>query len=153
MVREANVTRHPWLVACDANMCPEDFEKSPWFQKELMHVVAPKEASTCRSMDSKGEWVERTNDYVMVCHSLRRNISQMKVVENFESRPHKAEEWNERMLPKVLPGYSGGRLPGRSTKEGGSGEEKAEEECREREVRIDIVLKVLGISRRRQGHR
>ena len=52
----------------------------------------------------------------------------MKVVEDFESRPHKAvpfvvergkeiQEWNEQKLPKVLPGYSGGSLPGRSTKE------------------------------------
>ena len=52
----------------------------------------------------------------------------MEVVEDFESRPHKAvsflverekeiQEWNEQKLPKVLPGYSGGRLPGRSVKE------------------------------------
>ena len=27
-VRQATVTRQPWLVACDANMCPEDFERS-----------------------------------------------------------------------------------------------------------------------------
>ena len=26
-VRQANTTRHPWLIACDANMCPEDFFK------------------------------------------------------------------------------------------------------------------------------
>ena len=43
----------------------------------------------------------------------------MKVVEDFESRPHKAvsfvvergkeiQEWNEQKLPKVLPGFSGG---------------------------------------------
>ena len=24
----ASTTRHPWLIACDANMCPEDFKKS-----------------------------------------------------------------------------------------------------------------------------
>ena len=57
-------------------------------------------------------------------------MSQMKVVEDFESRPHKAvsfvvergkemQEWNEQKLPKLLLGYSGGRLPGRSTKERG----------------------------------
>ena len=44
----------------------------------------------------------------------------MKVVEDFESRPHRAvsflverekemQEWTEQKLPKVLPGYSGGR--------------------------------------------
>ena len=46
-------------------------------------------------------------------------ISQMEVVEDFESRLHQAvsfpveremQEWNEQKLPKALPGYSGGRL-------------------------------------------
>ena len=43
--KQARTTRHWWLIACDANMCPEDFEKSLWFQREQMHVVDPKEAS------------------------------------------------------------------------------------------------------------
>ena len=54
----------------------------------------------------------------------------MKVVEDFESRPHKAvsflvecekeiQEWNEQKVPKVLPGYSGGRMPSRSEEERG----------------------------------
>ena len=49
----------------------------------------------------------------------------MKVVENFESRPHNAvsfvverdkevQEWNEQKLPGALPDYSGERLPRRS---------------------------------------
>ena len=145
VVRHANVTRHPWLAACDANMCPEEFEKSLWFHRELMHVVAPKEASTCRSKDSKGEWIERTHDYVFACHSLRVEISQIKVVEDFESRPHKAvsfvvlreqeiEEWNEHTLPKVLPGYSGGRLSGRSTKERGREEGEVDEDSVEKRM-------------------
>ena len=50
-----------------------------------MHVVAPKEASTCRSIGSKG-WIERTYDYVFACSSRRGTISQMVVVEDFESR-------------------------------------------------------------------
>ena len=52
----------------------------------------------------------------------------MEVVEDFESRPLKAvsfvaerekemQEWNEQKLPKVPPGFRGGRFPGRSTKE------------------------------------
>ena len=88
-MRQAKVTRHPWLVACGANMCLADSEKSLWFQRELMHVV-PKEASTCRSKDSKGERIERTCDCVIACHSIRGNISQMKVVEDFQPRPHEA---------------------------------------------------------------
>ena len=55
------VTRHPWLIACDANMCPEDFEKCLWFSRDLMHVVVdPKEASTCRSKGPKRS-VDRKN--------------------------------------------------------------------------------------------
>ena len=34
-------------------------------------------------------------------------------------REKEMQEWNEQRLPKVLAGYSGGRLPGRSTKEKG----------------------------------
>ena len=42
-----------------ANMCPEDFQKSLWFQRDRMHVVAPKEASTCRSKCPVSFVVER----------------------------------------------------------------------------------------------
>ena len=69
------------------NMCPEDFEKSLWFPRELTRVVAPKEAS-------------------------------LRVA--------------EQKMPKVLPGYSGGRLPERSTKEKGR-EGAADEDGEERE--------------------
>ena len=67
------------------------------------------------------------------------NISEVKVVEDLGSRPHKAvsfvvereketQEWNEQKLPKVLPCYSGGRLPGRSTKEKGREEGRVDED-------------------------
>ena len=49
VLKHAKVTRHLWLIACDANMCPEDYGNSFWFQWEQMYVVAPKEASVCRS--------------------------------------------------------------------------------------------------------
>ena len=48
VMKRARTTGYPCLIACDANMCPEDFEKSLW-----MHVVVPKEASTCRSKGPK----------------------------------------------------------------------------------------------------
>ena len=100
-----------------------------------MHAVAPKEASTSRSKCSKGELIERTYDYVIACHSLKGKISQMKVVEDFDSTPHKAapsvverdmeeQVWNEQKMQKALPGFCGGSLPGRSTKERGREEEK-----------------------------
>ena len=74
--------------------------------------------------------------------TVRGKSSPMEVVEDFESRPHKAvsflvesekemQEWNEQKLPTALPGYSGGRLPGRSTKEKGGEEGEAEEEGRD----------------------
>ena len=39
---------------CDANMSPEDFEKSLWFRKDQMHVTTPEGVSTCRSKMPKG---------------------------------------------------------------------------------------------------
>ena len=56
-----------------------------------MQVTAPEGVSTCISKNAKGEWAEKVYDYVIACNSLKRKkISQMNVVEDFESRPHKA---------------------------------------------------------------
>ena len=107
-----------------------------------MHVVAPKETSTCRSKSPKGEWIEKTCDYVIACNRNRGKITQMKVVEDFESRQHKAvstlvergkeiQEWNEQKLPKVLPVHSGESLPERSEEESGREEEEEEKDSRE----------------------
>ena len=157
VLTRARTTRHPWLSACDANMCPEDFEKSLWFQREQMHVVAPKEASTC-------ERIERIYDYVIASGSLKGKSSQMEVVEDFESRPHQAvsfvvrreqerKERCERKLPKVLPGCSGGKLPGRSTKEKGREEGEVDEDGEERRIRDQIVQGVVaGIEVKVSGH-
>ena len=94
-----------------------------------MHVVVPEKASTCRSKGVKGGWIEKVYDYVTACNSLKGQISQMEVVEDFESRPHKpvtfvvsigrCRNGTKQKLPKVLPGYSVGRLPARSTKKKG----------------------------------
>ena len=80
----------------------------------------------------------------------------MKVLQDFESGPHKAvsflverekqiQEWNEQKLPKVLPGYSGRRLPGRSTKEAGKekGKEKEKDENGEGRIRNAIAQQVV----------
>ena len=116
-----------------------------------MHVVAPNEVSTCRSKWSKN---------LQQCISLRRRISQMEV-EDFESRPRKTgsfaverekktQEWTERKLPKVLPGYCGGRLPGRSTKEAGGEEEEEKEEKKQRNAGMTLLKKWWRASKRRQ---
>ena len=110
----------------------------------------------------EGDWIERTCDHVIAWHSLRRNISQMKVVVDFESRPHKAvsfvverdkevQEWNEQK-PKVLPGYSGGRLPGRSAVEAGGEEEGQQEEKGQRNIRHETPKEEVEKKRRQRRH-
>ena len=54
-------------------------------------MVSPwKKVSTCRSKGAKREWFEKVYGYALACNSLQRQISPMEVVEDFESRPHKA---------------------------------------------------------------
>ena len=43
--KKARTTGHPWLIACGANMCPEHFEMTLWFQRELMHACGFPERS------------------------------------------------------------------------------------------------------------
>ena len=86
------------------------------------------------------------------------------MVEDFESRPHKtvsfvvkAEkeimEWNEQKLPKVLPGYSGGRLPGRNAKEKGREEGEVDENGGEKGIRSQIAQEVVaGIKEKASAH-
>ena len=86
----------------------------------------------------------------------------MEVVEDSESRPHKAvsflverekeiQEWNGQKLPKVLPGHSGGRLPGRSEKERRREEEEEEKDGRGRQVRNEIVQEVVAGIKEKAG--
>ena len=49
VLKRTRTTKHPWLMACDADMSPEDFEKNIWFRKDQMHVITPEGVSTCRS--------------------------------------------------------------------------------------------------------
>ena len=87
----------------------------------------------------KCQW-RMVGEGILACSSLKGRISDTQVIEDFESRPHKAvsfivergkerQEWNKQKLWKALPGHSGGRLPGRCTEE--KGREK-EEECAKR---------------------
>ena len=48
----------------------------------------------------------------------------------------------EQKMPKVLPGYSGGRLPGRSTEEKGKEEGAANEDGGERRIGSQIAHEV-----------
>ena len=52
VVKQVRTTRRPWLIACDANMCPEDFKKravgsqadtcSLWRQEREFQLADPK---------------------------------------------------------------------------------------------------------------
>ena len=66
VLKHASMSRHPWLVACDANMCPEDFEKSFCFQSEEMCVVFRKKR---RHADKKAQKMCGSKDRMTV--SLR----------------------------------------------------------------------------------
>ena len=83
----------------------------------------------------------------------------MQVIENFESRPHKAvtfevergkerQEWNEQELPKALPGYSGRRLPGRRTEEKGREEGEEGEGSEQRQEKNEKMEEVIRSSQR-----
>ena len=78
----------------------------------------------------------------------------MKVMEDFESRPHKAvsfmaekdreiQEWREQQMPKALSGFSGGKLPGRSKAEKGSEEEDEDEDSQERQMKSKVTEEVV----------
>ena len=115
-------------------------------QKGQMHVVAPKEASTCRS---KGPKVSGSKEPTITSLRVpiskekshrwrwwkilsRDHIKQYKAVSRVVKREKEIQEWNEQKLPKVLPGYRGGRLPGRSAKESGREEEEEDENSKEK---------------------
>ena len=164
VLKRATVTRHSWVVACDADMSPVDFEKSLWFQRNRMHVVAPVKASTCRSKGTKGGWIGKVHDYVIACKgpngksprcrwwktSSRGRTKQCPL---WLKEKKEMQEWNEQKLPKVLPGYSGGRLPGRSTKEKGREEGEVDEDSGERRIRIEIAQEVVaGIKEKASAH-
>ena len=76
------------------------------------------------------------------------------MVEDIESRPHKAvtfvvergkgrQEWNEQKLPKTLPVYSGGRLPGRGTEQKGREQGEEHEGSEERRERNEMVSQMM----------
>ena len=75
VVKQVRTTRHPWLVTCDANMDPAGFRKALWFEEWCMLIEAPEAViSSC----------------VIASKSFQGKIENMEVVEDFESRLHKA---------------------------------------------------------------
>ena len=95
---------------------------------------------------------------VIACNSLKeKNFSHEG--DRRLPRPHKAvtfvvergkerQEWNEQILPKALPGYSGGRLPGKSTEEKGRDKEEEGEGSEQRQGKNEIIEGVITSSQR-----
>ena len=70
VLKRTRTKKHPWLIACDANMSPEKLEKNTFgFEKSKLYVMAPEGVSSCRSRSAKGEWVEKVFDCVVACSS------------------------------------------------------------------------------------
>ena len=52
VLEQAKTTRHPWLIACAANMCLEDVERARgfrWTRKKFSHVSLRETASKEKS--------------------------------------------------------------------------------------------------------
>ena len=85
VLKRARTTRHPWLIACDANMCPEDFgskgRRCMWWPRKEYPRAGQKDRKTCGLK-------ERMT--IVANGSLKGKTLHMEVVEDFESRPHKA---------------------------------------------------------------
>ena len=130
-----------------------------------MHVEAPKEASTCRSKGPKkvSGWKEPMITSLGVAVSKEKSYrwrwwkiwsqdhtEQCLIV---VTREMEMQEWHEQKLPKVLPGYSGGTLPGRSTKEKGREEGEVDEDSGKRRIRSQIAQEVVpGIKEKARAH-
>ena len=72
VLKQARVTRHPRLVADDANMHQEVCKTSLWYKSRHMFIEAPGEdSSTCRSKGPNGELIARTYDDLITTHGLQ----------------------------------------------------------------------------------
>ena len=54
-------------------------------------------------------------------------------------RDKEVQVWREQRMPKALPGFSGGKLQGRSKEEKGKEEENEEEESQEITRRSEVM--------------
>ena len=130
VMKQLRTTRHPWLIACDANMSPADFDKSLWLRSRHMFIKAAYQKA----------------QKVIASRSFQVQIRNMHVVEDVESKRRKAvsfmveKEGNPGMartkMPKAPPGFSGGKLSARSKGAKGKEEEDEGEESQERQMRM-----------------
>ena len=78
VVKHVRTTRHPCVVACDANVDLRELRPGLWFKEERMFIEAPHEdVSIRRSTGSKGELIERACDFVIVSKNLQGQKKNM----------------------------------------------------------------------------
>ena len=72
VLKQARTTRHPWLTACDANVGPEDFEKSlfSFIKGSRCMCWLRKKRPRAGRKAQKGEWIDKTYDCVIASVSL-----------------------------------------------------------------------------------
>ena len=81
VVKQARTTRHPWLVASDANLDAGDFRRGLWFQRGGFVYGSAGSRSIHLSVHwVKGEFIERTCEYLIASKTLQGKISNMEVV-------------------------------------------------------------------------
>ena len=108
-----------------------------------MFKDSPNEVSTCRSKGPKGELIERTYDYVIAGQNLSRKITKMEVVEDFESRPHKAVSFVvERETRRYRHGLSRGCLSCQEEVQRKREEEEEDEGSRKMQMKKEIAKEV-----------
>ena len=71
VVKQAQTTRHPWLAAGDAKHVPRRRREEPVVSKESDAGSGSGRSVHMQVKSAQGEWIERTNDCVIACNSLR----------------------------------------------------------------------------------
>ena len=67
-VKQMRTTKYSWLIACDANMCPREFEKSMWIQSIHMFIGTSAEVSHVQIKRPK-MWADWENVWLRHCKS------------------------------------------------------------------------------------
>ena len=126
VVKQVKTTRHPWLTACHAKMCPEDFKKSFDFktdtcflrrQEKSLQLADPEARIACLlreltiMLSPVIAFMERSRIWTRWKGS---NQDPHKTVTFLVERDKEFQVLREQKMPKTLPGFSGGKPPGRS---------------------------------------
>ena len=98
---EAGEDHQASLVACDATMDPEDFNRRLWFRERCLFLEQPEARVTaCRSTGSQGLFLERTYYYDSVSKSLQGNIETIVLRVFFKwKKTQKTQEVHEVKMP------------------------------------------------------